>query len=180
MFDPVQYLLRVHKETDASTFHQGIQQVKAKASTSSSAQQQALQTKKELVMSNYVQFLAAKMTMDEINKKFLSAREVEDMLADLEDSMKQFRTKSQLKLLPLLQHLESIQDCALTQNALRQITHLLKINRQLSLALTEEDDIGKAIEILQKERSTFARAYQSTAVKRQSETRLGEEQDVRG
>ena len=55
-----------------------------------------------MVMTNYVQFLAAKMTMDEINRKFLSSREVEDFLTDLEESMKQLRTKSQLKLLPLL------------------------------------------------------------------------------
>jgi hypothetical protein len=158
MFDPTQYLLKVHKETDSATFYQGISAVKAKSVSSSSAQQ-SLQTKKDLVMTNYVQFLAAKMTLDEINRKFLSAREIDGFLSDLEESMKQLRTKSQLKLLPLLEHLERIQDCALTQSALQQIALLLRLNRAISLALAEEDDLPKAIGLLQRERGLLARAY---------------------
>ena len=45
-------------------------------------------------MSHYVQFLAAKMTLDDINRKFLSTPEVSEFLDDLEESMKQLRTKS--------------------------------------------------------------------------------------
>lgn len=58
----------VHRDTDSGTFHAGIQLVKQKTAV----QGAALSTKKDLVMSNYVQFLAAKMTLDDINRKFLS------------------------------------------------------------------------------------------------------------
>jgi hypothetical protein len=64
LFDPVTYLTTLHKETDLSTFQQGIQLVKSKASGSSSA---ASASKKDLVITNYVQFLAAKLTLDDIN-----------------------------------------------------------------------------------------------------------------
>jgi hypothetical protein len=40
------------------------------------SQQQAISTKKELVMNNYVQFLAAKLTLDDINQRFLSTKEI--------------------------------------------------------------------------------------------------------
>jgi len=45
--------------------------------------------------------------------------------------MKQLRTKSQLKLLPLVESLDRINDCVMTESAVRQITTLLKINRQV-------------------------------------------------
>ena len=95
-FDPVQYLTILHKETDSATFHQGIALVRQK--TQASAQG----TKKDLVITNYQQFLAAKLTLDDINRRFLATKEVADFLEELEDAMKQLRTKSQLKLLPLL------------------------------------------------------------------------------
>ena len=50
MFDPVQYLTILHKETDSATFHKGIQYVKSKATGSAGA----VQTKKDLVLNNYV------------------------------------------------------------------------------------------------------------------------------
>jgi|LauGreDrversion4_2_1035121.scaffolds.fasta_scaffold225440_2 hypothetical protein len=84
MFDPVSYLSTVHKDTDSGTFHAGIGIVRSKISSTGAA----LSTKKDLVMNNYVQFLAAKMTLDDINRKFLSTKDVADFLDDLEDSMK--------------------------------------------------------------------------------------------
>lgn len=53
MFDPVQYLLTVHKDTDSGTFHQGINLVKQKT-VGNAAASQGLKAKKELVMSNYI------------------------------------------------------------------------------------------------------------------------------
>ena len=61
-----------------------MQAVKAKITGTAAA----VSTKKDLVMSNYVQFLAAKMTLDDINRKFLSTKENGDFLEDLEESMK--------------------------------------------------------------------------------------------
>ena len=71
---------------------------------------------------HYIQFLAAKMTLDDVNSKFLSTQESEDFLDDLEEQMKQLRTKSQLKLRPLVEHLDNINDCIVTQLAVKQIT----------------------------------------------------------
>ena len=67
-----------------------------------------------MVINNYIQFLAAKITLDDINRKFLSTKEISEFLDDLEESMKQMRTKSQLKLRPLVEHLERINDCVMT------------------------------------------------------------------
>ena len=39
-------------------------------------------------MKNYVQFLAAKLTLDDINQRFLSTKEIQQFLDDLEESMK--------------------------------------------------------------------------------------------
>jgi hypothetical protein len=70
-------------------------------------------------MNNYVQFLAAKLTLDDINQRFLSTKEIQQFLDDLEDSMKQLRTKSLLKLMPLVDALDNINDCVVTQSAIR-------------------------------------------------------------
>jgi hypothetical protein len=83
MFDPVMYLTTLHKDTDSTSFYQGIANVKSKSAGSSSA---AL--KKDLVMNNYTQFLGTKLTLDDINKKFLSTKEISSFLDELEDSMK--------------------------------------------------------------------------------------------
>lgn len=128
MFDPVAYLTTLHKETDSATFDRGIRLVRQKANGAVSS---SLQTKKDLVINNYVQFLAAKMTLDDINRKFLSTKEISDFLDDLEEQMKQLRTKSQLKLLPLVEHLDRINDCVITQAAVRQISQILKVNRAI-------------------------------------------------
>ena len=74
-----------------------------------------LMTKKDLVSKNYIQFLAAKMTIDDINQKFLSTQEIGEFLDELEEQMKSLRAKSQLKLTPLVEHLEKINDCVVTQ-----------------------------------------------------------------
>jgi len=39
-------------------------------------------------MNNYTQFLGTKLTLDDINKKFLSTKEISSFLDELEDSMK--------------------------------------------------------------------------------------------
>lgn len=109
-------------------------------------------------MNNYVQFLAAKMTLDDINQRFLSTKEIGQFLEDLEDSMKQLRTKSQLKLIPLVDSLDSIHDCSSTVQSLRQLTSLLKLQRSFTIAMTQEDDIGRAISLLQKDRGVLQRA----------------------
>jgi hypothetical protein len=59
-------------------------------------------------MNNYIQFLAAKMTLDDINSKFLSSQECDEFLEDLEESMKSLRNKGQMKLAPLMDNLERI------------------------------------------------------------------------
>ncbi|CDW79380.1 UNKNOWN [Stylonychia lemnae] len=153
MFEPQQYLVTVHKETDSSTFYQGIQNVKAKLKD-----QTSLATKKDLVVNNYGQFLAAKMTLDDINKKFLSTQESNEFLDELEEAMKSLRVKAQLKLRPLIEQLEKINDCVMTNAAVKQIIQLLKINRQIHLSIMEEDDIKKAIDIIQRERGIINRA----------------------
>ena len=88
------------------------------------------------------------MTIDDINRKFLSNKEIGDFLDDLEESVKQLRTKSQLKLLPLADHLDHIEDCIVTSSAVRKIKEILRINRQIQLAFNEEDDIHKGIEVI--------------------------------
>ena len=89
MFDPMQYLVVVHKETDSSVFYQGINHIRAKLKD-----QTSLATKKDLVINNYGQFLAAKMTLDDINNKFLSTQESKELLDDLEEAMKSLRVKA--------------------------------------------------------------------------------------
>ena len=93
----------MHRETDSHTFYQGLLYVKQKAEGTT---EQDTFTKKSLVINNYVQFLAAKQTLDDINTKFLSSRENSQFLDELEEQMKQLRTKSQVKLMPLLNTLD--------------------------------------------------------------------------
>ena len=153
MFDALQYLLTVHRETDSHAFYEGIQHVKNKLKDKTQ-----LNTKRDLVAKNYVQFLAAKMTLDDINRKFLVTSESQAFLADLEDAVKSLRVKAQLKLRPLVESLARINDCVATGAAVKQIAQLLKVNRQVQLALTEEDDVAKAVAVVQRERGALSRA----------------------
>lgn len=153
MFEPQQYLLIVHKETDSETFYQGMQHVRNKLRDKTQ-----LNTKRDLVVNNYIQFLAAKMTLDDINKKFLSTQESNEFLDDLEEAMKSLRMKAQLKMRPLIDNLERITDCVTTAGAVKQITQLLKLNRHISLALIDEDNLAKGIDIIQRERASINKA----------------------
>ena len=59
------------------------------------------------------------MTLDDINKKFLSTQESNEFLDDLEEAMKSLRVKAQLKLRPLVENLEKINDCVMTNQAVK-------------------------------------------------------------
>ena len=72
-------------------------------------------------MNNYLQFLAAKMTLDDINQKYLVTEETNKFLKEIEESIKTLKDKGQSKLLPLVMHLDRIQDCVQTQNAVKRI-----------------------------------------------------------
>ena len=49
---------------------------------------------------------------------------------------------------------------------MRQLAQLLKLNRQAQLAFAEEDDLPKAVALLQNERGLLSRAHQAAAMKR--------------
>jgi hypothetical protein len=44
-------------------------------------------------MNNYLQFLAAKMTLDDINQKFLTTEETNEFLKEVEESIKTLKEK---------------------------------------------------------------------------------------
>ena len=59
------------------------------------------------------------MTLDDINQKFLSTQESNEFLDELEEAMKSLRVKAQLKLRPLIEYLEKINDCVVTSTAVK-------------------------------------------------------------
>ena len=58
------------------------------------------------------------------------------------------RQKTDLSLQPLTDCLYKIEDCVETMNAVKYIALLLELNREVQLALIQEDNIEKAVEII--------------------------------
>ena len=64
----------------------------------------------------------------------------------LEKGLKLLKEQSQASLEPLRESLSNIQDCVETMNAMKHISILLKLNREVQLALLQQDSVQSQIE----------------------------------
>jgi hypothetical protein len=57
------------------------------------------------------------------------------------------------KIEPLFDCLQNIENCVITQQAVALIEQILKLNREVSMAISQEDSIEKAVNIISKKRN---------------------------
>ena len=66
----------------------------------------------------------------------------------MEDGLKQLKEQTQESLGPLKESLTNIEDCVDTGHAVKHIAILLNLNREVQLALLQQDNVEKAIETI--------------------------------
>ena len=108
--------------------------------------------KVKMIIENYDSFLEAKKVLDSINSKFADAQQTREQLKQLESVMILLRQKTDLSLQPLTDCLYKIEDCVETMNAVKHIALLLELNKEVQLALLQEDNIEKAVEIIRSQK----------------------------
>ena len=65
----------------------------------------------------------------------------------LDDGLKLLKEQSKESLEPLRQSLTNIQDCVETMQAMKHISTLLKLNREVQLALLQQDSLEEQVDM---------------------------------
>lgn len=145
-FDPKVYLRVMYKEKCSyHDFERGITKLRLEHTTDGIDQD-----KVQLILKFYDEFLAAKMVLDRVNRNFVSADKTANSLKALNEGLKYLKINTSESLKPLSEKLVNIRLRVDTMNALNQITQLLNINRDVQLALVQEDNTLKAVDIIRK------------------------------
>ena len=117
-----------------------------------------------MVIDNYDSFLDAKKVLDHLHDKFVEAPSTKEHLVTLEEGLKKLREQTQESLEPLKESLTNIQDCVETSHAVKHIAILLNLNREVQLALIQQDNIEKAIETIAKHKVLIIRTQKEYAL----------------
>ena len=89
------------------------------------------------MIDNYDSFLEAKLVLDNLNAKFVHSEVTQNHLSMLDTGLKHLREQSQESLEPLRDSLTNISDCVETMTAMKHISILLNLNREVQLALLQ-------------------------------------------
>jgi len=96
--------------------------------------------------------------LDRINKRFLESDETKKHFEQLESGLQHLRSRTKQQIVPLCDHLQDIRDCVNTMEGCRYIAELLSLNRDITMALVQEDNISKAVEKIKREKGRILRA----------------------
>jgi phosphoserine phosphatase len=99
------------------------------------------ETKAKLIVANFDSFLAAKQVLDRINSRFLESDETKKQLEQLEQGLQHLKSRTKQQIVPLSEFLQDIKDCAHSTEGVRYVALLLSLNREVTLALLQEDNV---------------------------------------
>ena len=140
-FDAETYLRAVHSHTSMEQMEGYLNKLDAQTRN-----QGKDQTRVQLIIDNYDSFLEAKIVLDNLNRKFIEAETTKGHLEMLDHGLKALKEQSQENLVPLRDSLSNIQDCVETMQSMKHISILLNLNREVQLALLQQDSPQKQIE----------------------------------
>jgi phosphoserine phosphatase len=128
----------VHHQTGLAEFQKGMAELKKKLDSLDSSEQE---TKAKLIVANFDSFLAAKQVLDRINSRFLESDETKKQLEQLEQGLQHLKSRTKQQIVPLSEFLQDIKDCAHSTEGVRYVALLLSLNREVTLALLQEDNV---------------------------------------
>lgn len=145
----------MHHQTGLAEFQKGMAELRKKLDSLDSSEQE---TKAKLIVANFDSFLAAKQVLDRINSRFLESDETKKQLEQLEQGLQHLKSRTKQQIVPLSEFLQDIKDCVHSTEGVRYVALLLSLNREVTLALLQEDNVQRAVDTIRQQKALILRA----------------------